>query len=86
MTLKNFLITVCVIYSFFSPVSFQAESLKSRPAGYNYDFNQLTAWTGYCAWNITGESMGWKKGGWIKQLQTMNCRYSIKPAGIHLSF
>ena len=35
------------------------------PEGYNYDFDQLTAWTGYCAWNITGEPMGWEKGGWI---------------------
>ncbi len=75
MKLKIFFITVSVIYFFLNSVSAQAESVKADRQPVQKSTFPLFTFEGFDFadkndknWNITGEPMGWKKGGWIKTI------------------
>ncbi|MEW6743876.1 MAG: porin [Planctomycetota bacterium] len=59
------------------PVRFGGEVIRGEvssvplPAGGELDMDQLTAWTAYASWVVTGQEITWKRGAWQHPLASV---------------
>lgn len=51
------------------------------------DFDQITSWSAYASWNITGETMRWERGGWQPSSRQSGGKGSLRlPGCLELAF